>query len=88
MPTAGPERRFAVDQKTGEGKGLDKLSDGTRAQLLLAARMAFSEEVDQGRTLPLFLDEALGQSDPVRYEAIVRSLGRVAKDQAIVLSPL
>jgi len=74
-------RLIAVDQKTGEGKGLDKLSDGTRAQLLLAARMAFSEEVDQGRTLPLFLDEALGQSDPVRYEAIVRSLGRVAKDQ-------
>ena len=37
--------------------------------LLLAARMAFAEEVEQGRTLPLFLDEALDQSDP----AAVRS---------------
>jgi hypothetical protein len=37
--------------------------------------------VEQGRTLPLFLDEALDQSDPARFEAIVRSLGRVADDQ-------
>ena len=69
------------DLQSGEGLGLEELSDGTRAQLLLAARIAFAEEVEQGRTLPLFLDEALDQSDPARYEAIVRSLGRVAEDQ-------
>jgi exonuclease SbcC len=74
-------RLFAVDLRSGEGRGLDELSDGTRAQLLLAARIAFAEEVEQGKTLPLFLDEALDQSDPARFEAIVRSLGRVANDQ-------
>ena len=74
-------RLFAVDLRSGEGRDLNELSEGTRAQLLLAARMAFAEEVEQGRTLPLFLDEALDQSDPARFEAIARSLGRLANDQ-------
>ena len=74
-------RLFAVELRSGEGRALDELSDGTRAQLLLAARIAFAEEVEQGKMLPLFLDEALDQSDPARFEAIVRSLGRVANDQ-------
>ncbi|MCH8913936.1 MAG: hypothetical protein IIA33_10265, partial [Planctomycetes bacterium] len=74
-------RLFAFDLRSGEGRGLDELSDGTRAQLLLAARIAFAEEVEQGKTLPLFLDEALDQSDPARFDAIVRSLGRIANDQ-------
>ena len=78
--TSSP-RLFAVDQQSGEGRELNELSEGTRAQLLLAARMAFAEEVEQGRTLPLFLDEALDQSDPTRFEAIARSLGRLANDQ-------
>ena len=66
-------RLFAVELRSGEGRELDELSDGTRAQLLLAARIAFAEEVEQGKILPLFLDEALDQSDPARFEAIVRS---------------
>ncbi len=74
-------RLFAIDLQSDEARELDELSDGTRAQLLLAARIAFAEEVEQGRTLPLFLDEALDQSDPERFDAIVRSLGRIANDQ-------
>jgi uncharacterized protein YhaN len=78
---ANPPQLFAVELRTGQGQRLAELSDGTRAQLLLAARIAFAAEVEGGRTLPLFLDEALDQSDPERFEAIVRSLGRVASDQ-------
>lgn len=74
-------RLFAVDQRSGDDRELNELSDGTRSQLLLAARMAFAEEVEQGRTLPLFLDEALDQCDPERFKAIARSLGRIANDQ-------
>ena len=74
-------RLQAIELRSGESRELDELSDGTRAQLLLAARMAFAEELEQGITLPLFLDEALDQSDPDRFEAIARSLGRVANDQ-------
>ena len=72
---------LAIETSSGERRNLDELSDGTRAQLLLAARLAFAEEVEQGGILPLFLDEALDQSDPARFEAIVRSLGQIAKDQ-------
>lgn len=74
-------RLLAVDLPSREEREINELSDGTRAQLLLASRMAFAEEVEHGQTLPLFLDEALDQSDPVRFEAIARSLGRLAKDQ-------
>ncbi len=74
-------RLYARESRSGETRELDELSDGTRAQLLLAARIAYAEEVEQGKVLPLFLDEALDQSDPQRFEAIVRSLGRVAREQ-------
>lgn len=74
-------RLLAVDLTSREEREINELSDGTRAQLLLASRMAFAEEVEHGQTLPLFLDEALDQSDPARFEAIARSLGRLAKDQ-------
>ena len=58
-----------------------ELSDGTRAQLLLAARLAFAEEVERGCLLPLFLDEALDQSDPHRYHEMAKGLGRIVEDQ-------
>ena len=74
-------RLTAVDLACGEERELDELSDGTRAQLLLAARLAFAEEVEQGIALPLFLDEALDHSDPDRFKAIVRSLGEIAESQ-------
>ena len=74
-------RLYTLDLRSGEDRELDQLSDGTRAQLLLAARIAFAEEVERGTTLPLFLDEALDQSDTARFEAIARSLGRIANDQ-------
>jgi len=76
-------RLFATELKGERRRELEELSDGTRAQLLLAARIAFAEEVERGkaRPLPLFLDEALDQSDPLRFEAIARSLGCIARDQ-------
>ena len=77
----GAPRLFAREARGGEVREIDELSDGTRVQLLLAARIAFAEEVEQGKTMPLFLDEALDQSDPRRFEAVVRSLGRVAREQ-------
>ncbi|MDE0508035.1 MAG: hypothetical protein OXI17_05295 [Gammaproteobacteria bacterium] len=76
-----PPRLFADDLRAGQRRDLDELSDGTRIQLLLAARMAFAEEVEQGEALPLFLDEALDQSDPQRFAAIVRSLASVAQNE-------
>ncbi len=67
----------AVDAKSGEGLSPDKLSDGTRAQLILAARLAFAEEAERGADLPLFLDEAMDHSDPERFHAIAISLAQM-----------
>jgi len=71
----------AMELKTGKMREIDHLSDGTRVQLLIAARIAFAEEIEKGLTLPFFLDEALDQSDPQRFEAIIGCLGQVSTDQ-------
>ena len=78
---SGNPSLIAMDLRDRQRRKLDELSDGTRAQLLLAARVAFAEEVEHGEVLPLFLDEALDQSDPQRFDAIVQSLGCIARDQ-------
>lgn len=75
----GALRAFDVTRR--RGCALDELSDGTRSQLLLAARLAFAEESELGQKLPIFLDEALDHSDPARFAAIARALGRIARDQ-------
>ena len=66
----GPEFR-ATDTTTGVGFGLHELSSATRVQLLMAVRMAFVEEMEQGPKLPLILDEVLGNSDEARARAII-----------------
>lgn len=71
----------AVDTQSGEGLSPNQLSDGTRAQLILAARLAFAEEAEGGADLPLFLDEALDHSDPERFHAIALSLARMVTDE-------
>ncbi len=61
----------ARDVAQDRERSLEELSDGTRAQLLLAARLA-SLECSEGTLgpLPLCLDEALSTTDPGRFSAI------------------
>jgi DNA repair protein SbcC/Rad50 len=73
----GLRARSMVDNST---KALNQLSDGTRSQLLLAAKIAYAEHAESGNAMPFFLDEALVQSDPDRYSAIIRNLGMVSRD--------
>ena len=75
----GSPRLIATDLGNDESRELDQLSDGTRAQLLLAARVAFACEIEGSTRLPFFLDEALDQSDPERFDAIAGSLGDMAQ---------
>lgn len=77
----GPTRqgRFvAHDLQRGIDLGLAEISDGTRAQLLLAVRLAFITENEDGVQPPLFLDESLTSTDPGRFAAIARNLSRWA----------
>ncbi len=79
---SGEEASFvAIEAKSGLGRCPGELSDGTRAQLGLAARLAFVKEAEGDEPLPLFLDEALDHSDPARFDVIARSLGRMAEDE-------
>lgn len=66
----------ARDTRTGRPRSLGELSDATRIQLLLAARIAHVEalEAQSGTTLPLFLDEVLSTTDPERFREIARTL--------------
>ncbi len=50
---------------------LEELSSGTRVQLLMAARLAFIETMEQGPQLPLILDETFANSDDVRARAVM-----------------
>jgi hypothetical protein len=63
------------------GKSPAELSDATRVQLLLAARLAFASQVDRTARLPLFLDEVLTTTDPERFVAVTRSLLLFARDE-------
>ena len=70
---------IARDLEQEESRDLDKLSSGTRMQLLLALRLGWIEAQEQGReTLPLFLDEALTTSDEDRFAVMANSLERLA----------
>lgn len=74
VPADDGEPYRARDTRSGRGLALSQLSDGTRAQLLLAARLAHIAEAERGVQLPLFLDEALTASDPARFDAIASAL--------------
>ncbi|MCY3641184.1 MAG: hypothetical protein OXH37_09250, partial [Gammaproteobacteria bacterium] len=77
----GSGNRFAArDLKQGQLRALEELSSGTRMQLLLALRLAWTEAQEQGgESLPLFLDEALTTSDEDRFAVMANTLSRLAK---------
>ena len=73
--------RFAArDLKQGQLRTLEELSSGTRMQLLLALRLAWTEFQEQGgESLPLFLDEALTTSDEGRFDVMAKTLTKLAE---------
>jgi len=64
----------AVDTRSRDTLKLSELSDGTRLQLLLAARLAFAVFAEKEIKPPIFLDEALTTADPARFKAVMESL--------------
>ena len=73
------ESFVARDLTQGELRTLQELSSGTRMQLLLALRLAWTEDRERGgEALPLFFDEALTTSDVDRFSAMARTLSSLA----------
>ncbi len=72
----------ARDLTMGEKRSLGELSSGTRMQLLLAVRVAWTRTLEEGREpLPFFLDEALTTSDPARFASVAESLASLAREE-------
>lgn len=69
----------AYDTLLKEGQELDKLSSGTRVQLLLAVRLAYVETQEGDYKLPLLADEVLANSDDQRAQALINTLAEVSK---------
>lgn len=69
----------AYDEINQRGYPLDELSSGTRVQILLAVRLAFVEQEEQGAKLPIVLDETLANTDDLRAEIIIDSMIELAK---------
>ncbi len=71
------------DLRSGTPKGYAELSTGTRAQALLAMRLASAFEAERragSARLPLVLDEPLATTDDQRFEAITRAMFELARD--------
>lgn len=74
------ERFEAFDARAELPRSLAELSTATRAQLLLAVRLAWIEQAERNREpLPVFMDEVLTTSDPDRYRLVVESVQEIAE---------
>ena len=69
-------RLYARDAQRSVPVRVGELSGGTRAQLLLAARLAFLQHAEGEHRLPIVLDEALATSDPERFAQVAKALLR------------
>ncbi len=68
----------AIDTSFRDRRSLDELSRGTRMQLLMAVRLAFTlHHEKKGDPLPIFLDEVLANTDPERFDAIAEVVGEL-----------
>lgn len=73
---------FARDVRQDAVREITELSSGTRMQLLLAVRLAWTHRVERGRAvLPLFLDEALTTSDETRFAQVARALQDLVENE-------
>jgi DNA repair exonuclease SbcCD ATPase subunit len=80
--------RIAAVARDSGAEPFDRLSEGTREQIAILARLAFAELLmDQGRPAMLILDDALVFSDDRRIEQMFEILAlAAAKLQIIVLT--
>ena len=70
------------DARSGTAKTDEQLSTGTRAQALLATRLAGAIEAERradADPLPLVLDEPLATTDEARFEAITAAMFELAR---------
>lgn len=75
---------FKVVEAGMPSKSLGQLSDGTRVQAILAARLG-ALRVDGGPKMPLLVDEGLANTDPDRMERIMEILLEESRERQVVV---
>ncbi|WP_099297318.1 AAA family ATPase [Corynebacterium dentalis] len=63
----------------------DALSGGAQEQMMMLARLAVATLVGGGDSVPIFIDDALGFSDPHRMKSMNAVLGRLGRDHQIIV---
>lgn len=72
--------------RAGEREDFETLSDGTREQLAVLARMGFARVLaERGASVPLVLDDPLVYSDDARLAAMCRALEDAGKTYQVIL---
>lgn len=73
--------------RNGSGIPAEQLSQGTRDQLYISMRLAAASVLEEGRKVPIFMDDSFGTTDSARLARIKLMLTRFASErQFIVLS--
>lgn len=75
-----------LSRSTGGSFEFDQLSAGAKQQLSVLVRLAMARLIARERPHPVFLDDALSDTDPDRFEAIANILHSAAQDLQIVLT--
>ncbi len=82
----GEDYRLGVIRE-GSAVSPEQLSQGTRDQLYIAMRLAAASVLEDGRKVPIFMDDSFGTTDSGRLARIRRMLEKYALErQFIVLS--
>src|SRR5699024_4498824 len=69
------------DVEAQQERRLSQLSDATRVQALLAARLVAIKEAEAGgERLPIVLDEVFSTTDDIRFEAIAGALSELVRN--------
>ncbi len=82
----GPTQELVgFDEETGQPLALEALSDATRVQALLAARVAGVQWAEEGGpAVPLCLDEVLSTTDPERFDEVVGCLCELGSERQLL----
>lgn len=71
---------FAFDEENLKVLTLKELSTGTKAQLILALRCSYVLSFSKDKEIPLLIDEVLATTDDIRFDAIMSSFFKLAKE--------
>ncbi len=83
---AAPGSQSNTDVEMGDAEPWQKLSEGTREQVAILARLAYARVLaDRGLSTPVILDDALVFSDDARLAAMMEVLAAAGRHHQIIL---